>query len=441
LKFAVTSEVALGWPKGGVLGLRAVRASLLAAWLCLIGTDAFADDWQFNPQIEVGGQASDNYRLNLPGAQQHVAGAFTDARLQLRSVNDLSDFRLTPGVHATLFPNSRHNDSTDPFVDLDWNYRGQTMNTGLTAEFSKRSVVTSLNPSAIESTTTGGTGTGTATGAGTGTAPGGLGNPGTGASGSVNVENRERLIIVDPGLDIEVSPQRRVELRAHYENQAFDQNIPGTSVGSKSIGGTVGLAQDLTPRDTLSLRGTYSHDNPDGDLSKTSSYGIQGEWSRRFTQISQTYLRMGGDHTNFQAATGVVAHGQTTWVAGAGIQWDFQTSQLFLDGTRSVDPSSTGVTVQHNELRVRATHSFAALVKGFGSVSTLSENSTGGGSGFRKRNYTVGNLGLQWRFLREWTVQGTYTYVRQKFDGNPADQIANSASLSVVYQPHRDRRY
>jgi hypothetical protein len=69
-----------------------------------------AADWQFNPVVELGALSNDNYRLNSPGQRQSVNGLETDVQAQLRAVTDLTDFRFTPEVHATYFPDNHNQD-------------------------------------------------------------------------------------------------------------------------------------------------------------------------------------------------------------------------------------------------------------------------------------------------------------------------------------------
>src|ERR1700676_1402989 len=75
--------------------------------LCAVESDAVAADWQFLPQVELGALANDNYRMNLPPQKESVFGFETDVQAQLRAVSDLTDFRFTPELRATYFPNRR----------------------------------------------------------------------------------------------------------------------------------------------------------------------------------------------------------------------------------------------------------------------------------------------------------------------------------------------
>jgi hypothetical protein len=410
-----------------------------ATLLCGLGSNAVAVDWQFNPQVELGALTNDNYRLNLPAQSQSVSGGETDVQAQLRAVSDLTDFRVTPELRATYFPGKHYDDETDPFLNIDWNQKGQRLNTSLAMNYSKVSIVQILGPESNGNAGQVGT-----VGSGPGTAPGGLGNPTTGDSGFINVQDRQQTINIMPALDFEYSPRRHFQVTANYADVKFDQNIPGSFVGFKNEGGTVGLAQDLTPRDSLALRAIFSNTQPDttnnGTGSNTSSYGGVAEWTRHFSTTSQAYIRLGDEvvRSSSSGVSGPVS--QSNWVAGGGFIWQYQISQIFLDLTRSVDPSVTGYMIKRDQLRLQATRDFSARLMGVLGVTGLIDNATGNATGFNERKYAIGNVGLQWRYSRAWTLKGSYVYTWQRYQSDPSKEASNAFAVAVVYQPYRDRK-
>ncbi len=112
-----------------------------ATLLSVLAGDAVAAEWQLNPVVELGALSNDNYRLNLPGESQSVNGLETDVQAQLRAVTDVTDFRFTPEVRATYFPDNHYQDETDPFLNINWSYNGQRLKTGLAMNYSDVSIV------------------------------------------------------------------------------------------------------------------------------------------------------------------------------------------------------------------------------------------------------------------------------------------------------------
>lgn len=405
-----------------------------AMLLCEWTGNAVAADWQFNPVVEVGAMSDDNYRLNVPGETQSVAGGEADVQAQVRAVTPVTDLKITPEVRATYFPDERHDDETDPFLNIDWSQKGQRLNTDVLMNYSKVSVVQVL-------TGTGQVGT---VGSGPGTPLGGLGNPTGGDSGYIDVQNRQQSINVVPSLDFEFAPHRHFQLTGNYADVSFDQNIPGSFVGFKSEGGTVGLAEDLTPRDSVALRAIFSHTQPDdisnnGALSNSTNYGGVVEWTRHISEIAQAYIRL-GDSVVRSSSTGVSGSvEQNNWVAGGGFTWQYQVTQIFLDLTRTVDPSVTGYEISRAQARLLVTRDFSPRLTGSLGVTGLMDHAAGNDVGYDQRKYASGNIGLQWRYTRAWTLKGSYTYIWQRYQSTPLED-SNTFVVAVVYAPYRDRK-
>ena len=116
------------------------------AWVlaaCVWPMAAQCANWSFDPRVEVGGQTDDNYRLLPSGYQQSVSGAFGDLRLDMHTVDPVNQLRFSPGVHATWFPNSSDDDSTDPYAEFFVAHRGLRSTATLTSSYIKETVVRS----------------------------------------------------------------------------------------------------------------------------------------------------------------------------------------------------------------------------------------------------------------------------------------------------------
>src|SRR3954464_13448507 len=89
---------------------------------------AGAADWELNPTVEAGYLFDDNYRLTQPGTEIEVQGPLVDAALEMRARNPAGEFSFTPRVRATYFPDEQDLDTVDYFANLDWQHRGQRLN-------------------------------------------------------------------------------------------------------------------------------------------------------------------------------------------------------------------------------------------------------------------------------------------------------------------------
>jgi hypothetical protein len=394
----------------------ATAAVVGGAMLALSPASAVAADWQFNPRVELGALADSNYRLLPSGAAESVAGGFADVVLQLRSLSPIDELLVTPAVHAIRFPSSREDNSTDPSLEVNYTHHGQTLTAGLLGAYSKASVTRTDRASVDNS-------------------GGDLGNPVPGDSGYVIVRNRRELTEFSPSVAYAFTQRNRLLVVADYVGAAYDHEIPGFYVGYRNLGGSVGLAHDYSPRTTLTLRARFSQYDPNGSFLTTNSYGLEGEWGRHVSEISQAYVRLGALRSVFGQQGAVTSPAVTSVVGGAGFNWDFRPTQLFLDATRTLDPNARGYCILRDQLRLRVERKLTVKSAILMGVRAYQDTAIGNSALFPQRNYLTGTLGVRWRFERSWTIAAAYDYVRQRYQVDPASAESNSGTLSVIYQP------
>ena len=399
--------------------MAAAVKTALGLGLALSAPRAWSADWQFNPRVELGGQADSNYRLNLPGFEDSVSGGFADVQLQLRSAGQINNFTLTPAVHATKFSSSSGDSSTDPSLDLDFAHHGLTSTLGFTGTVSKASVARTDRAT----TDIGGSG---------------LGNPTGGDSGYLTIRDRRQLTMVAPSASFDLTQRSRLLLNADYAKVDYDREIPGVYVGSSNLDGAIGVAHEWSQRTTLTLRGRYSRYDPNGAFSTVDSYGVEGEWRRHVTQLAESYIRIGGLRSSFSRLGAAPAPDSvTSVVAGAGINWTFQITQLFLDATRTIDPNATGFSVVRDQLRLRITKNLTPRFSVAIGARGYRDTATGKITTYRERKYLVGSLGLTWRFRRAWTLAAAYDQSWQRYQLDPSAADSRAGTVSLVYEPNQ----
>jgi hypothetical protein len=123
-------------------------------------------------------------------------------------------------------------------------------------------------------------------------------------------------------------------------------------------------------------------------------------------------------------------------IAGAGGQWASQRNRLFLDFTRSVGPVAAGTVVERHQLRLRIDHDvsqrFALRAGARFSRDEEIEDGT-----YPTREYAIGELGFEWRWLRTLSLIGTYNYRWQEYEDEPSDRDASGFLIGIVYEPKR----
>jgi hypothetical protein len=220
----VSSRVEIGTLVGGALGAIAILAAM----------PADAADWELNPRIEAGYLYDDNYRLTTPGTEIDVSGPLLDAEMEWRALTQTSEFSFTPRVRATYFPGASELDAVDYFADLDWQRRGQRVNTRLRGEFSHQDIVSSEQPDVD-----GG---------------GDLGEPDIGDSGRAFTDNRRTRYSLRPSMSFDVSERRELQFEAGYNDVSFDREISNAQVDYNTIDAAAGLLTRLSETSTLTTR-------------------------------------------------------------------------------------------------------------------------------------------------------------------------------------------
>ena len=122
---------------------------------------------------------------------------------------------------------------------------------------------------------------------------------------------------------------------------------------------------------------------------------------------------------------------------GAGTQWTYSLTEIFLDATRNVAPTAQGYAVNQDQLRLRVARRFTPRFAGFLGVRTIYEDPLRGAVAptARAQHYNYATTGFEWRVQRGFSVIGAYDFTDYHY-GGPTGQ-ANSVQLSLVYEPHR----
>jgi hypothetical protein len=390
------------------------RVFALGAMLPMVALGA---DWELNPRVEAGYLFDDNYRLTSPGSEIEVQGPLLDAALEMRARQPAGEFSFTPRVRATYFPDEQDLDTVDYFADLDWQHKGQRLTSEVLGEYSQQDVVNSEQPDAE-----------VPTGADLGQGP-------IGDSGIVLVKNRRTRGSLDPSFEYEMSARRSLEFGGNFADVRYDTEIPGAQVDYQNYGVYTGLVTRLSPTTSLTarVRGFRYDIATQGD---STSYGAELQWDTRTATGSRKYLRLGGQNVDLPDGDR-----ETAWIAGGGASLLRGRNTMFLDLSRGVGPSSSGIVVARDQLRLRWTFDMTPRLSFLAGLRGTHDDDVDPDSEFRARTYVTGDVGLQWQWQEEFSLRFAYDYTRQKFDDQITDDAtSNGATLSFLYQPLQRRR-
>jgi len=376
-----------------------------------------AADWQFNPDVEVGAMSDSNLRLSETGNDVSVAGAFATARLEMLALTPLASFSFTPRAEATWFPDDadRDEDYVNGGAGLLWTRRGRTVSSRFQADFD-RSVSITGNRASVPGE------------------DGELGNPDdVGDSGALD-HNRVETISLREALGFQLSERHALEASLGFSSRDFEEQAIDDDVSYVAWVGSLAWRAQVNERASLALRGRALLYDPELVPVETQTLGAEGEWSYRVSERLDSYVRLGVSRSSYDAEIGPEPGNRTALVGGVGGSWQLRVSRVFLDLTRSIDPNSSGYSVERTQLRFRLDRDFSERVRGSLAARLISDD---GPAGFNERRYGLGSVGVEWRVTRVWSLIGRFDHTRQDYDLTPGSASSNAIRLSVNYQPRR----
>jgi len=397
------------------------RASLVVALACAgMALSAAAADWSVNPKVEVGGMSDTNLRLDEGDQKVDASGAFGNAELEFLSATPLSDFRFTPRIEATWFPDEevKDEDYVNGGARLSWLHRGKTLQNTFRFDYDNSATVTGNRATTDED--------------------GELGQPDdVGDSGALTFENRVQTFDVRDTLRLQHTERSGLDAGAFFLSRNFDEQSPGEDVSFVALGGSLGWSWRVRERSSLGLRLRGQHYNPDLSEMNTNDIGVEGEWRHEVSEQMESYLRVGVNQSSFSVPGPDEPDDSVDWVGGVGGRWRFQVSSVFLDLTRAASPNSSGYSVLRDQLQLRLNRDFSERVRGSLAVRLINDDAP---EGFNERRYAVGSVGAEWRTTRVWSLMARYDYSWQDDKLTPGEASSNAIRLSVLYQPRRQAR-
>jgi hypothetical protein len=383
-------------------------AAMLASWIGgTLSVPAQGAQWQFDPRVGFGGTYDDNYLLGSTAQNKFsVYGARLDASLQLTRTTPTTVILFVPRLRSSYFPSHHEDDANDQFAYFSFDHQGQTSDAGVKVDYRRQTLLKQNLPDTDVNT--------------------GLGQPSRGTDiGVLFSRARQTLLLVDPHGQLVLTPRQSLELKGEFLDATY-------SYSSQQA------RQDYLPYKNALASLAYQFLPSQGSDSMT--YGVEGEWSTRVTEKAQYYVRAGIQHTQFDAntAAGTPARNANSFAGGAGVNWSFQVTTVFVDATRSVSPSSQGYTVLQDLLRARVEHRVTPRLADFVGITGIKNQSLGNAStALTDRRYIAAITGLEWRMYREWSLTGTYSYTWQRYVNQQTTAHSNAIGISVIYEPHR----
>lgn len=375
---------------------------------------ARAANWEFLPRVAGGATYNDNYRM-AEGAtpKQAVYGPFVDAQFSANLISPRGFLDFVPRIVSNYYPNDTADNATNEFLNVLGDYKGlRSELKGVAQYYNATTIISELPPA---------------------TFPGvALGQVVGGATGRVSFRNREQFLRLAPEYMYDMTQRTHLDLQADIQHVTFGKSLI-QQYGYDNYTGRAGVLLDVTQRSELSIRGVYSRFKPQVG-SDTNRYGAEFEWDLRDSQIMHTYLRFGANRLSSQTPQGTLTSNGFT--GGAGVEWDFQITQVVLDVVRALTPSDAGSVITDDEARFRVLHAFEPRLSGFFGARAVRVRgvSSRPGLAIQGEDYFAGEVGVDYQVSLNFRVEGTYDLTWQQFQNEPS-AVSNAVGLTFIYQP------
>ncbi len=435
---------------------RRLYVALGAGALLGAGQGAAAGNWELLPRIELGGNYNDNYRLANTTAEELVAwGPYIDALLDAQLISPTSKLEIVPRIRSDDYPTDHPDQSTDGYLDIDWDTKTQRSDFSGVAQYANESVIYSeLLPATFPGVS--------------------LGQVVGGESGLVSFRNREQLEHVAPDYTYDFTQRTHLTLQGAFDHASFQSlsGVPNTAgepsasgqsgpsiqqVGYQNYRGQAGVLFNLTPLSTLSVNGTGSRFLPQAGGQDTTTYGLNVEYDLTHSQVAHFYARLGENRSEADVTptatvvsvpgtsgappivTQVMRGGTVTSngvTGGVGVELRYQITEVTLDLLRALSPSDDGAEVISNEVRFRVLQAFAPRFSGYLGVRGIQIRGSSDEPALRieGEDYLTAEPGVEYQVTESLRVEAKYDFIWQRFQGTPSAS-SNGVTVDFVYQP------
>lgn len=391
--------------------MRLTTAAVLAGFAGVAGAAA---DWTFNPRITVQAETDDNNRLtNVRGEEIEVEGFAVDAQLGVRAQTPRSELNLTPRVQASFYPDEPDEERQMGSVTGDWRYGGERWNARVDGSFSVRTILGRVYPD------------------GDG---GGLGepDPGTG-SGRTGEETDQYSLLFRPRLDFALTERTSLLLELRRKDVEFDDQVENDRQNFEDTSVSTGVSFKTSETAALTFMAGAGVYEPEDGFDSDSQF-VTAEWSNMISETSRYYFRVGSDRVKNDVPD---ADWENAFSGGAGIAWQFEVTELFLDYNHYLDPSPSGRMVNRDQLRFELLRQLSERSSLRLSARAVIDEKAVDEDDLENREFANATIQYEWRFQRQFSLLAGYDYTWRDYETDPTDATSNRFFLGVRYQPNR----
>lgn len=369
----------------------------MAGFFCVIAVISprlWAAEWSARPSADARAEYNDNVQL-LPGHVESTEGMVVNASVNLQRADERGHLRLTPTLRAIRY-NSDSLDSNDQMLDGEWVRHGERGGWQLNAGWTRDTTLTSE----LE------------------------------LSGLIQTRKRHLERRLAPSIYYVLSPRHSVRMNADYTSVSYvDAQFTGL-VNYNYISTDLSWAYQWSER--IEVTSSIFGNRLDARAidNRTDTGGVQLQLNAAFTERVDGEFSVGLRQSDDNQTGSKNSEG---WLSNLHLTRKDSRGQWHMMASRTVDPSGTGVLVQHDQLDLtreqNVSQHWNMSVNAHWSANQDPRSTVINSD----RRYRSGTLRLSRILSPTWRVDATYAYAWQRYAGqmDPAEQ--NIFMLSVNY--------
>jgi len=377
-------------------------------------TPAIASEFSIDPYIQGGARFNSNPRFQSNQEKFDSAwGSIFDARLPMELRSERTSISLEPRLVYSFYPDSDDDDleDRDKYLTGTASRLSRLSNFGASYGYTELSLRTSEFQNAGDSS--------------------------SGGSGQIRVfsQDKQQRWFLQPFWQYQFSAANSVTLNGDYEDVTYDEKISSRRFDYTFSSASLAFQHAFNERHDLSLQARFTKfDSQNNDIriengSKTNGLSLIYNYS--WSETTDLSADIGWARTknkvmrpnNVDPVTGPFCDpnfiiffpcetksDSANFIGNLSATRKSETVEYNVTIGQSITPNSNGAEVLRFNIDATAAKSFTERVSGQLGVTAFTQDNIGDSEFDFGRDYIRGNVRLNYRFKRKWSVYGAYSY-------------------------------
>jgi hypothetical protein len=264
----------------------------------------------------------------------------------------------------------------------------------------------------------------------------------TPATGRIYDSVIRTLITASPGYTFDLTQRANWAVKGTYQDVQYSGNNASNYAPYQYYWGATTFGYAFTPRTTGDFGAFASHQADRNDNGQVNAYGLSAEFdykvSSQFTQrllltVERDYSSLLPPKNVMTATPGMIHSVDTGFGATYSTTWVGQIQKVQASVGRTYIPSGNGGTFSSDQLQIEYTRDLSQRMQMNAAAIFLDEKSVS--SVFSAANYSYVNTtaGLKWKLTPTWYLSGGVAYLYEHFQGGFGNASNGVLYVSVGY--------